>query len=125
MDLRAQALRRQAKAAERYTRLTAQIRLAEARALYARWKEADATAIAAQQEATVREEAVRTTQVAQSAAAVHANAATDALAKARSASQSARDAGNGSTMEIFPGADAPLPAACAVGIGDCLCAAAL
>lgn len=94
MDLRAQALRRQAKSAERYTRLTEQIRLAEARALFARWKEADAAALAAQQEAMVREEAVRTAQEAQSAAAVHANAATGALAKARSASQSARDAAN-------------------------------
>ncbi|MCH4152844.1 MAG: chromosome segregation protein SMC [Sphingobium sp.] len=94
MDVRAQALRRQAKAAERYTRLTEHIRLAEARALYARWKEADAAAVAAQAEAKAREEAVRAAQEAQSAAAVHANAATDALAKARSTAQAARDAAN-------------------------------
>ena len=92
MDVRAQALRRQAKAAERYTRLSDQIKLAEARALYARWREADAAATAAQAEATQREEAVRGAQDAQSAAAVHANAATEALAQARSAAQAARDA---------------------------------
>ncbi len=94
MELRAQALRRQAKAAERYTRLSEQIKLAEARALYARWKEADATAAAAQSEATAREDAVRGAQEAHAAAAAHATAATETLAKARSSAQAARDAAN-------------------------------
>lgn len=94
MELRAQALRRQAKAAERYTRLSEQIKLAEARALYARWREADAAAAAAQAEATAREEAVRSAQEAHAAAAAHATAATEALAKARSSAQAARDAAN-------------------------------
>ena len=40
MDARANALRRQARAAERYIRLSDQIRVAEARALFARWREA-------------------------------------------------------------------------------------
>jgi chromosome segregation protein len=92
MDLRAQALRRQAKAAERYTRLTEQIKAAEARTLYARWREADAAATAAQTEARAREAAVASAQEAQTAASAHANAAVDALAKARSNAQTARDA---------------------------------
>jgi len=92
MDLRAQALRRQAKAAERYTRLTEQIKAAEARTLYARWREADAAATAAQAEAKAREAAVAAAHEAQTAASVHANAAVDILAKARSAAQAARDA---------------------------------
>ncbi len=94
MDLRANALRRQAKAAERYTKLSEQIRVAEARALYSRWRDADAAATAAQQEAKAREEAVSVAHEAQSAAAVHANAAIEALAVARAAAQSARDAAN-------------------------------
>ncbi|MBP6030235.1 MAG: chromosome segregation protein SMC [Sphingobium sp.] len=94
MDLRAAALRRQAKAAERYTRLSEQIRVAEARALYARWREADAAAAAAQTEAKTRDEAVRSAQERQAAAAAHAHAATDTLAKARGAAQATRDAAN-------------------------------
>ncbi|MCB2015069.1 MAG: chromosome segregation protein SMC [Sphingobium sp.] len=94
MDVRANALRRQAKAAERYTRLSEQIRIAEARALFARWREADATAAAAQEEAKVRESAVSQAQEAQGHAAAHVHAATQALATARSAAQTARDAAN-------------------------------
>tara|TARA_R110000782_G_scaffold78276_3_gene154973 strand:- start:17625 stop:21083 length:3459 start_codon:yes stop_codon:yes gene_type:complete len=94
MDLRANALRRQAKAAERYTRLSEQIKIAEARALYARWREADAAATAAQEDAKARETAVAQAQEAQLAAAAHASAATEKLAAARSVAQAARDAAN-------------------------------
>lgn len=94
MDVRANALRRQAKAAERYTRLSEAIRIAEARALFARWREADATALAAQQEAKACEQAVAQAHEAQSAAAAHVDAATRTLADARSAAQAARDAAN-------------------------------
>jgi len=92
MDVRANALRRQAKAAERYTRLSEAIRIAEARALFARWREADAAALAAQQEAKAREQAVAQAHEAQFAAAAHVDAATRTLADARSAAQAARDA---------------------------------
>ncbi|MBB3924568.1 chromosome segregation protein [Sphingobium jiangsuense] len=92
MDLRAAALRRQAKAAERYTKLSEAIRVAEARALFARWREADATATSAQNEAKAREAAVLAAMEAQQAASAHAEAATQALAQARSAAQTARDA---------------------------------
>src|SRR5690349_3508211 len=40
MELRGQALKRQARAAERYRKLTDQIRVAEARLIFARWREA-------------------------------------------------------------------------------------
>lgn len=92
MDGRANSLRRQARAAERYTRLTEAIRTAEARALYARWREADHAAQAAQAEAATREAAVRAAMEAQTAAAVHAQAAVDRLAAARAAAQTAHDA---------------------------------
>src|SRR3546814_17620355 len=51
MEQRAAALKRQAKAAERYRRLTDQIRVAEARLIFARWREAAAAAEVARKEA--------------------------------------------------------------------------
>src|SRR3546814_1880754 len=51
MEQRAAALKRQAKAAERYRRLTDQIRVAEARLIFARWREAAADAEVARKEA--------------------------------------------------------------------------
>ena len=92
MDARANSLRRQAKAAERYIRLSEQIRIAEARALFARWREASASADAARAEAKQADEAVRAAQEVQAATAVHATAAVEALAQKRAAAQSARDA---------------------------------
>jgi chromosome segregation protein len=50
-EQRAAALRRQARAAERYRKLTDQIRAVEAQLLHARWTEAEAAAEAASQEA--------------------------------------------------------------------------
>src|SRR3546814_9357540 len=44
MDNRASSLRRQARAAERYSRLTDQIRTVEARLIYARWRDAASAA---------------------------------------------------------------------------------
>ncbi len=92
MDIRANALRRQAKAAERYIRLSEQIRVAEGRVLFARWREAAASADAARAEAKAAEAAVAAAQEAQQAAAVYAHAAVQALADRRSAAQAARDA---------------------------------
>ncbi|EAT09323.1 chromosome segregation protein SMC [Sphingobium sp. 10 DY56-G10] len=94
MDMRANALRRQAKAAERYIRLSDQIRVAEGRVLFARWREAHASAEAARAEARQADAAVAAAQEGQLAAAAHAQAALAALAECRSAAQSARDAAN-------------------------------
>ncbi|MFC0687050.1 AAA family ATPase [Novosphingobium clariflavum] len=55
LDKQVLALRRQAKAAERYKALTDQIRLAEARVVFARWRDAAAAAEAARKEAQAAE----------------------------------------------------------------------
>ncbi|WP_311270626.1 chromosome segregation protein SMC [Sphingobium sp. WCS2017Hpa-17] len=94
MDARANALRRQAKAAERYIRLSDQIRVAEGRVLFARWREANASAEAARAEAKQADAVVSAAQEGQMAAAAHAQAAVAALADRRAAAQGARDAAN-------------------------------
>jgi chromosome segregation protein len=92
MDVRAGALRRQARAAERYTQLSEQIILAEGRALFARYREAAQAADRAAAEAEAAEAAVRTAQDAQSAAAAQAQTAIDTLASTRAAANAAREA---------------------------------
>ncbi|MBA4091224.1 MAG: chromosome segregation protein [Sphingobium sp.] len=94
MDARANALRRQARAAERYIRLSDQIRVAEGRTLFARWREANASAEAARTEAKQADAAVAAAQEGQLAAAAHAQAAIALLADRRAAAQSARDNAN-------------------------------
>ncbi|MGE4322383.1 MAG: chromosome segregation SMC family protein [Sphingobium sp.] len=100
MDARAGSLRRQAKAAERYTRLSTEIRTAEARLLFARWREASVGAQAARAEATQAQAAVVAAQEAQAAAAAHATAAAHALADRRAAAQAARDAATEATHRL-------------------------
>jgi chromosome segregation protein len=92
MEARANALRRQAKAAERYRALSEQIRLAEARLIFARWRDAAVAADAAKKEAAAAEEAVGTAAEAQRAAAVWQGEAVKALGDARGAAQTAREA---------------------------------
>jgi chromosome segregation protein len=92
MEARMGALRRQAKAAERYRILSTEIRLAEARSLFARWREAAAAAEAARAEATAAELAVAQAGEAQRAAAAHSVQATTRLAEARTAAEAAREA---------------------------------
>ncbi|MEC3951159.1 chromosome segregation SMC family protein [Sphingobium sp. HWE2-09] len=94
MDARANSLRRQAKAAERYIRLSDQIRVAEGRTLFARWREANAGAEAARAEAKQADTAVAAAQEGQMAAAAHAQATIATLADRRAAAQSARDEAN-------------------------------
>jgi len=65
MDARANSLRRQARAAERYIRLSDQIRVAEARVLFARWREANASAEAARADAKQADHGVHVAQQAQ------------------------------------------------------------
>ena len=91
MENRAGALRRQARAAERYRKLSDQIRIAEARLIYARWREAAEAADAAKAEAEAAVEAVERAAEAQRAAAAYQAEAAKALAGRRTAAQAARE----------------------------------
>jgi len=91
MELRGQALRRQARAAERYRKLTDQIRVAEARLIFARWREAAEAAEVAKREAQTAEAAVARAAEAQRAAAAHQVQAAAALADQRKAAEAARE----------------------------------
>ena len=92
MDARAAALKRQARAAERYTRLTDAIRIAEARMIFARWRDAAAAADAARAESQAAEAAVNDAQVAQGTANHRQVTAMAALGAAREAATNAREA---------------------------------
>src|SRR3546814_3156456 len=72
MDNRASSLRRQARAAERYSRLTDKIRTVEARLIYARWRDAASAAEIARTEAKQAEMLVAQDQEAQQTARQHA-----------------------------------------------------
>jgi chromosome segregation protein len=94
MDGRAGTLRRQAKAAERYTELSARITLAEARMLFARHREASAIADDAAHRVNAAENSVRAAQEAQLGAAAYTNDAVATLAQRRIEASKARDAAN-------------------------------
>ncbi|MBA2932821.1 chromosome segregation protein SMC [Sphingomonas sp. CGMCC 1.13654] len=91
MEARATALRRQARAAERYRLLSVEIRIAEGRLIYARWRDAAAQAEKAKREAEVAEAAVATTADQQRRATEAVGQATMKVAAARSAAQAARE----------------------------------
>src|SRR5260221_719677 len=89
-EQRAAQLRRQARAAERYRKLTEQIRGVEARLLHARWSEAERAAEAATAEATAAadeveriHEAIVEAQAAHERANAELNAKRNALAELR------------------------------------------
>jgi len=84
LDRQVATLRRQARAAERYKALTDQIKLAEARLVFARWRDAAAAAEAAKQAAEAADARVGEAQEA-------ARAAQDAQATAAEALIAARD----------------------------------
>jgi chromosome segregation protein len=90
-EARAAALRRQARQAERYRTLSDHIRLAEARMIFARWRDAQAAADAAKAEAAACEERVQAAAEAQRAAAAYSTQATEAVAVARADAQAVRD----------------------------------
>jgi chromosome segregation protein len=92
MEQRAAALRRQAKSAERYRKLTDRIRVAEARLIFARWREAAAAADAAKKEAEAAVVAVEKAAEAQRAVAAAQAEAAKELASRRAAAQTAREA---------------------------------
>ncbi|HEY5721229.1 MAG TPA: chromosome segregation protein SMC [Allosphingosinicella sp.] len=91
MEQRSLALRRQAKAAERYRKLSDQIRIAEARLIFARWREAAEAAEAARREAEAASAAVEKAAEAQRSAAAWQHQAAQALAEKRTAAQQARE----------------------------------
>mgnify|MGYP001224383524 CR=1 FL=1 len=91
MEQRAAALKRQARAAERYRKLSDDIRLAEGRLVFARWREAAEAAAAATLEAERADAAVHAAAEAQRAAAAHQTAAATALADRRRAAEQARE----------------------------------
>jgi chromosome segregation protein len=91
LDAQIATLRRQARAAERYTALSTRIRLAEARLVFARWRDAAAAAQLARTEAESAERAVAGAQEqAKSAAAAQAVAAVQ-IAEARETLADRRD----------------------------------
>jgi chromosome segregation protein len=90
-DTRAAALKRQARAAERYRLITDQIRAAEARMIFARWRDAVAAAEAAKAEASATDARVRAATEASDAAAAYQRAAAETVAAARTAALAARD----------------------------------
>ncbi len=92
MEARANALRRQAKQAERYKQLSGEIRTAEGRLIYAKWRDAAAAADAAKGEASIAaERAEAATREQQLALAAQTEAAKQ-LGLIRDELQQARDA---------------------------------
>ena len=92
MDARAGQLRRQAKQAERYRKLSREILQAEARLIFVRWQEAKAAADTARAEAQAASEAVERAAAAQRELTDRQRTAVSELAEARSTAMAARDA---------------------------------
>jgi len=99
-ESRASALRRQARAAERYRALTDKIRLAEGKLLFSRWADADRAAAEAAEEAKSAEGEVARLQQAVHAAQGLQEKAAAALAERREAAVAARDAGRTLAHEL-------------------------
>ena len=93
-EQRAAQLRRQARAAERYRKLTAEIRTVEARLLHARWVEAENTAEAANVEAEAAAEEVTAIQAAIVEAQAAQERANAELAERRKALEDLREHGH-------------------------------
>ncbi|NMW31854.1 AAA family ATPase [Altererythrobacter sp. RZ02] len=91
LDTQMASLRRQAKQAERYTLLTDQINVADARVLFARWRDAAAAAEKARGEAKNADAKVAAVQTASDAAQAAQHTAAAALAEAREEQSDRRD----------------------------------
>ncbi len=100
MDSRIAQLRRQARSAERYRKLSDEIRGAEARLIFARWRDAAAAADVARAEAKAADDAVRAASEAQTGAAAWVREATTTLADLRGAAQAARDAASDARHDL-------------------------
>jgi chromosome segregation protein len=92
MEARAAVLKRQARAAERYRRLSDETRVAEARLVFARWREAASAAEAARRAAAAADAAVLAASAAHGQAAQAQRAAAERVAQARNAASTAREA---------------------------------
>lgn len=95
MENRTTSLRRQARAAERYKALSEQIRLAEARLIYSRWRDAAAAAEAAKKEAVTADALVGQAGGAQRAIVEKQAEAARKVGDARQAAQTARERSTG------------------------------
>ncbi|WP_137679655.1 chromosome segregation SMC family protein [Aurantiacibacter suaedae] len=91
LDSQIASLRRQARQAERYRELSDQIRVAEARLLYARWRDAAEAAEAARKEASSADARVSETQVATSEAEKHQRELAEKLVELRDELADRRD----------------------------------
>ena len=92
MELRGNALKKQARQAERYRKLTAEIVVAEARLIFVRWSEAAAAAKTARAEADAAGARVEAASTLQRDLSEKQQAAVQGLAEARSVAMAARDA---------------------------------
>jgi chromosome segregation protein len=92
MEVRANALRRQARAAEKYKKLSDDIRVAEGRLIYARWRDAAAAADQARRDADAAEAAVKTAQDELETISTAQTEVATRVAAARSDAQAQRDA---------------------------------
>ncbi|GAB5486735.1 MAG: chromosome segregation protein SMC [Parasphingorhabdus sp.] len=101
MEERAKALRRQAKQAARYQKLSDEITVVEGRLIFARWKEAAAAADAAKAEAEIAEAKVNTAQNEQQSAVAAQNESAKALGVLRSEVQKAREEASVSSHKLL------------------------
>ena len=99
-EQRAAQLRRQARAAERYRKLTEQIRAAEAKLVYIRWAEAEHAAEAAAAEAQAAADEVERIHQAIGEAHAAQEAANAVLAEKRNALTELRDKGHALAHEL-------------------------
>lgn len=101
MEQRAANLRRQAKQAERYKKLSGQINIVEGRLIYARWQQAAIASDAAKAEAEAAETKVNAAQNEQQAAVAAQNESARALGILRSEVQRARDEASESSHRLL------------------------
>ncbi|PQM28607.1 chromosome segregation protein SMC [Sphingopyxis lindanitolerans] len=92
MEARANALRRQARAAEKYKKLSEDIRVAEGRLIHARWRDAAAAADQARRDADAAEAAVKTAQAELETVSAAQVAVATRVGAARADAQAQRDA---------------------------------
>ena len=101
MEQRAANLRRQAKQAERYRKLSAEITIVEGRLIYARWKEAAAASDLAKAEAEAAEAQVDAAQQEQQAAVTAQNESARALGLLRAEVQRVREEASESSHRLL------------------------
>ena len=92
MEARIGVLRRQARSAEKYRKLSEDIRIAEGRLIFARWQTAAKAADVAKTEAAKADQAVSEASETQRALAAHQAQRVEALAATRQAALASRDA---------------------------------